>query len=260
VQVISKTPRGSVKKFNATEKSFGAFPVARRGLKISIFLASAAIAICIAAATPANAADVELPSSYDWSGPYIGLQGGFGWGSNNEIDVIRFGAPTDDQLSLDDKGYFGGLHAGYSYLNGSFLYGVEGDLEYSGIRSDTAIEPGIFNQFDKSIDWLGSLRLRGGVTLDRALLYATGGLAFGDVNMQTTDSVTSISNRELALGWTVGAGVEYAITDSLSANIEYRYTDLADTQNTGEIFFGQILTFDHENRLQAVRAGVSWHF
>jgi outer membrane immunogenic protein len=227
-------------------------------LKSSILPASAAIAIWIAAATPAIAADIERPSSYDWSGPYVGLQAGYGWQSNNDIDLNQLAFASFQHFSLDDEGFLGGLHAGYNYTGGNFLYGIEGDLEYAGIKSDGLHDNP--TDIDKSIDWLGSLRLRGGVTLDRALIYATGGLAFGDVDMQFTSITGSIFNRELALGWTAGAGVEYAITDSLTANIEYRYTDLANTKSTGDIVGFGPLVFNHENRLQAVRAGVSWHF
>jgi outer membrane immunogenic protein len=226
--------------------------------KESLYLTGAAIAVLVAAATPAHAADIELPSSYDWSGPYVGLQAGYGWQSNNDIDLNQLAFGFLLQLSRDDNGPLGGLHAGYNYTDGNFLYGIESDLEHAGIKSDGFHSD--FSDIDKSIDWLGSLRLRGGVTRDRALIYATGGLAFGDVDMQLTSITGSVSNRELALGWTVGAGLEYAITDSLSANIEYRYTDLADTENNGNTFSVGPFTSNHENRFQAVRAGVSWHF
>jgi outer membrane immunogenic protein len=227
-------------------------------LKASLYLTGAAIAVLVAAATPAHAADIELPSSYDWSGPYIGLQAGYGGQSNNNIDLNQLAFQSFVRFSRDDNGPLGGLHAGYNYAGGNFLYGIESDLEYAGIKSD-GINSSI-SDTDKSIDWLGSLRLRGGVTLDRALIYATGGVAFGDVDMQFKSIPRSISNRELALGWTVGAGVEYAMTDCLSANIEYRYTDLANTKSTGDIVGFGPLIFNHENRFQAVRAGVSWHF
>jgi outer membrane immunogenic protein len=227
-------------------------------LKASLYLTGTAIAVLVAAATPATAADVELPSSHDWNGPYIGLQAGYGWQSNNNIDLNQLTFQSFVRFPRDDNGPLGGLHAGYNFAGGNFLYGIESDLEHAGIKSD-GIQSSI-SDTDKSIDWLGSLRLRGGVTLDRTLIYATGGLAFGDVNMQFTSIPGSISNRELALGWTAGAGVEFALTDSLSANIEYRYTDLANTKSTGDIVGFGPLIFNHENRFQAVRAGVSCHF
>jgi outer membrane immunogenic protein len=214
----------------------------------------------LAIANVAMAADPIAPDpGFDWSGPYVGVQGGYGWQSNNDIDEITTATGVlINQIPRDDKGYFGGLHAGYNFANGSFVYGIESDLEYSGIESDGF--DGLGNHLDKSIDWLGSLRARAGVTVDRALLYVTGGLAAGLVDMEAReDGVTSISESELAFGWTAGAGVEFAITDSLSANVEYRYTDLADTENTGTIFNGGF-TYEHENRFQAVRAGLSWHF
>jgi outer membrane immunogenic protein len=193
----------------------------------------AAVIICIAVATPSRAADLELPLIYDWGGSYIGLQAGYGWQPNNSLtlDQVEFG--SFQKLSLDDNGAFGGLHAGYNYTNGNFLYGMESDLDRSDIKSDGV--HGDLASIDKSVEWLGSLRFRGGMTMDHALIYATGGFAAGDVDMKFTSINGNISGHELALGWTVGVGIEFAASDNLNVNIEYRYTDLANTKNVGDV-------------------------
>jgi outer membrane immunogenic protein len=218
----------------------------------------AAVIICIAVTTTSRAADLELPLIYDWGGSYIGLQAGYGRQPNNSLTLDQVGFGSLQKLSLDDNGAFGGLHAGYNYTNGNFLYGIESDLDRSGIKSNGV--HGDLASIDKSVEWLGSLRLRGGMTMDRALIYATGGFAAGDVGMKFTSINGNISGHELALGWTVGVGIEFAASDSLSVNIEYRYTDLANTKNVGDVTGFGPLIFEHENRFQAASAGVSWHF
>jgi opacity protein-like surface antigen len=62
---------------------------------------------------------------------------------------------------------------------------------------------------DRSVEWLGSLPLRGGITFDRTLIYATGGFAAGDVDMRLISINGNISGHALAPGWTVGAGKAY---------------------------------------------------
>ncbi|QIG47860.1 porin family protein [Nordella sp. HKS 07] len=216
----------------------------------------------------ARAADIE-PVSYDWTGPYIGLQGGYAWGENDVQgnEVLDGGeglaiqsdpvTPPDNKGSIALEGFVGGLHAGYNYQSDSLVFGLEGDIEYSGMDGDTETP---FGEIKQEIDWLGSLRLRAGFAMDRALLYATGGLAVGGVDMKITDvDFGSNSESDTAWGWTIGAGIEYAFTDDLSARLEYRYTDLDNTKldsTTPEI--GDEVKFD--NTFNAVRVGLSWHF
>lgn len=219
--------------------------------------------------TAAHAADIVEPTVYDWTGPYIGLQGGYGWG---ESDVEGKGEasspaitaldsepvePPDNSGSVDLEGFVGGAHAGYNWQMDSLVLGFEGDIEFSDMSGDTDTPWGKIKQ---DIDWLGSLRLRAGFAADRALIYATGGLAVGGVDMRITDEdFGSNDDTKTAWGWTVGAGLEYAFTDELSGLIEYRYTDLDDTDidsTTPEI--GTSVEF--ANTFHAVRVGLSWHF
>ena len=236
-----------------------------------LLLAGAASALMMGGA---QAADVIEPTVYDWTGPYIGLQGGYAWGENDVSvepeqlslaargDPVVFDPPEDGSIEID--GFVGGLHAGYNFQSDSFVFGFEGDVEYADLsgKTDMLNEPDTepFGDLQQDIDWLASLRLRAGVAMDRALFYATGGLAVGGVDMKITDEVGSVDDSETAWGWTIGGGVEYAFTDDLSARIEYRYTELEDT----ELSFDNIDIADgdvkFENAFHAVRAGLSWHF
>jgi outer membrane immunogenic protein len=223
----------------------------------------------------AQAADiVEPPAVYDWTGPYIGLQGGYAWGGGDvdqtdKSDPDIVGVNVD---SLDGGGFVGGLHAGYLMQSDNLVFGVEGDIEYADIRDDATVEvlpPPVqpnLGSLERDIDWLGSLRLRAGFAMDRALIYATGGLAVGGANLDAdlspaaaSSSVTTDLNDGTQWGWTIGGGIEYALTDELSARIEYRYTDLGktDVKYTQEPFS---FKEEVENDFHAVRAGLSWHF
>lgn len=223
----------------------------------------------------AQAADIIEPAAYDWTGPYIGLQAGYAWGNNDvspdveEITpainaaAIVLSPPEDGDIDID--GFVGGAHLGYNFQADSLVFGLEGDIEYADLSGDTDVffdsddeEP--IGEAEQNIDWLGSLRLRLGYAMDRALIYATGGLAVGGVDVKVSiDETGSESESETAWGWTVGGGLEYAFTDDLSARIEYRYTDLGNTDvaidNLG--FAGDV---EFEHTFHAVRAGLSWHF
>jgi len=223
-----------------------------------------------------QAADIEAVASHDWSGPYAGIQAGYGWGeadANTELDSIIIVGSRSDPINLDAgeegsiaaEGVLGGLHAGYNLQWDGLVLGIEGDAELTDMDGDTDVlpdvtDPAIARQ-EKEYDWLASLRVRAGHAMDRVLVYATGGLAFGDVDMSFSfnDGGFSESETETAFGWTIGGGLDYALTDALSLRVEYRYTDLEDTSFSG---IGETIEADYtyENEFHAVRGGVSWYF
>lgn len=234
-----------------------------------VLLAGAASTLLISAA---QAADVEAPAAYDWTGGYIGLQGGYGWADSGvDLDAADGSGgtgpgPDDNEIIVDARegnvetdGFIGGAHIGYNFQSDMLVFGVEGDIEYSDMNGDADIRQSaggpVIGDASKDVDWLGSLRLRTGVAFDRALIYATGGLAVGGVEVESDAPNAVESDSSTAWGWTIGGGLEYALTDDLSARVEYRYTDLEDSEI--ENVLGKSTT---ENEFHAVRAGLSWHF
>lgn len=234
-----------------------------------VLLAGAASTLMIAAA---QAADVDAPAAYDWTGAYIGIQGGYGWGDSDvNIDAADGSGPEgpgggDNEIIVDARegnietdGFIGGVHLGYNYQADMLVLGVEGDIEFSDISGDADIrqeEDGpVIGEATKDIDWLGSLRLRTGVAFDRALVYATGGLAVGGVKLESEAPNANESEKDTAWGWTIGGGLEYALTDDVSAKIEYRYTDLEDIELENALGKAKA-----DNDFHAVRVGLSWHF
>jgi outer membrane immunogenic protein len=195
-----------------------------------IGFAGAASAADLPARTMAPAAPIIAAAPiFTWSGFYVGVNAGYGW-SNNDFDAIDL-ADEDD-----DGGFVGGAQVGYNYQIGSFVVGLEGDIQYIDFGGATFRDTdGILREAGID-DWFGTARARAGVAFDRALIYATGGFAFADD----------------ANGWTVGGGLEYAFTNNLSAKVEGLYVNL----DNDDDFPG----FDGETDFGVVRAGLNFRF
>lgn len=224
-----------------------------------------------AAASPVWAADLYTPSpqsyspvyaaasAFTWSGFYVGLQGGYGWGDATTNEYTLPGHTLNDgPLNYDADGFFGGVHAGVNFQAGSIVYGAEADIEYADISGSYPWGNG--DDLTKTIDWMGSVRGRLGYAFNRLLVYATGGLAYADVEMSATDADgPDISSSEWTAGWTLGGGAEYALTDNVSVRGEYRYSDFGDTELSGNVYGGSF-AYPHDNKVQSVRVGISYKF
>ncbi len=212
----------------------------------------ASIAALLFATGSAVAADLPsvapyqqpVVAGYDWTGFYVGAQAGYVWegGNGNTID-----------------GFAGGIHAGYNHQINNWVFGVEADVEYSGADASATI-PGVL-AVSADVEWLGSVRGRVGYAFDRTLVYATGGVAFGGIEVRATNLAVapaiSASDSKTHVGWTVGAGIEHAITQNVTVRAEYRYTDLGrKTYN----FAGIGAARANADDIHAVRVGVSYKF
>ncbi len=165
-----------------------------------------------------------------WMGPYFGANVAYQWGS---ID----GNPAEP------SGVAGGIQAGYNWQNGNFVFGLEGDLNISN-ANDT------FAPWKFSNPWFGTLRARAGVAAwNNALIFATGGVAFGGLEAERWGLTEDRSH----VGWTLGAGVEYAFTPNWSVKAEYLYMSFADRAYT-------VTGADHGFDTNLVRFGFNYRF
>ncbi|MDE2362177.1 MAG: porin family protein [Hyphomicrobiales bacterium] len=193
-------------------------------------LAGVALAI-VAVAGAAQAADLpsrRAPSSdyyappplFTWTGLYAGLNIGYGWASFSQGSDQFFGRPS---------GFEGGVTAGFNWqAPQNFVLGVEGDWDLTSIN-DTNQLPFFRFTGQGKLTSIATIRPRVGYAFDRALVYATGGLAFGSVSANINDwrSVPFFSSTSsFQAGYAVGAGVEYAFTDHISGKAEFLYTSL----------------------------------
>ena len=173
-----------------------------------------AVAALALQAASANAADVIDEAIYDWTGLYAGLNAGYAFGGDDEVAVFP-GVGNVADLNL--HGFFGGLQVGYNHQMDNFVLGLEGDIQASGISDDDG-------PASDDNTYFGTARLRAGWAIDRTLVYATGGLAFGsfDYDVKAPGAIHDTFSR---VGYTLGGGLEYAFDDSWSMKVEYLYAN-----------------------------------
>ncbi|GLK76308.1 outer-membrane immunogenic protein [Methylopila jiangsuensis] len=258
-----------------------------------LLFATAASAADLPAYEPAPAM-VAVPS-FTWSGFYVGAHAGHVWGDH---DIRTRGKDAATRLNVqnrlrppsvgvDGDGWLFGAQAGYNMqLDGSpIVFGVEADISYADI-DDTRrydIPPlapaagNIRSTFKQELEYLGTVRARVGYAFDRVLVYGTGGLAYGEVKTSARFFNNqppaggggalgfSDSKSNVEVGYTVGGGVEYAVTDAISVKGEYLYYDLGDTtlnvNRTAAAPLGQSgYKSRFENDGHIARVGVNYRF
>jgi outer membrane immunogenic protein len=220
-------------------------------------LAACTALIAAMIAAPSFAADLPAPAyrgpaykgpvyvaPFSWTGLYAGINGGYGFGKSNWTDTT--GASTGD---FNIKGALVGGTLGYNLQTGFWVWGIEGDLDYSSIKGTDST-----SCCTTKNDWLGTARGRiGYAAWGNWLPYITGGAAFGDVK------ATSATGTEThtKIGWTAGAGVEYAFLGAWSAKLEYLYVDLGKTSCSAPTCVPNI---DVKFNANLVRLGLNYRF
>ena len=220
-------------------------------------------------AAPAEPA-APIPYAFNWTGFYIGDNVGYGFGGHDRVglDVPYEGRKANDVGTLEDSGVFGGVQAGFNYQLGSFVFGFEADIQGSGISDMIRSHLILLNERDtvigrSRVDWFGTVRPRIGFAWDRVRLYGTGGLAFGGIDYRVSaDSVfgrTDLKSDDTQVGWTAGAGIEYAFMDNWSAKLEYKYVNFGKNYVAGRQN-GLIVTTDETPDFQSVSVGLNYRF
>lgn len=211
----------------------------------------------------ASAADpvVESAQAYDWTGPYVGIVGGYGWGDFESSSTPATHELTDFDNPLDDaNGITLGGTLGFNYQVNNIVWGLEADVSWSDINDDFVDpEP----EWHADLDWMATIRPRVGLAFDRVLPYITGGLAIGGIELDAFDNFgppgPSTNDSNTHFGWTIGGGVEFAATDSISIKGEYNYVDFGNEEYdlTSSPFFGEE---NMDLQIHMVKLGVNWNF
>jgi outer membrane immunogenic protein len=223
-------------------------------MKRAILAGVSALAVLTSLAA-ANAADlprrhavmpVKAPAyvpPFGWTGFYLGINGGGGFGRSDWSGIGAF----------DVSGGLVGATAGYNWqTSNNLVLGLEGDIDWSNIHGSTGCFAGLTCKTRN--DWLGTVRGRFGYAFGRVLPYVTGGVAFGNIKAEVP---TVGSTDTTQAGWTVGGGVEAAITGPLSAKIEYLYADLGKGRCDVAVCGTNVDVNFHAN---IVRAGLNYRF
>lgn len=261
---------------------YTAIAVVAAGLGISIGQAAKA-ADMPAAPAPVYRAPVVAPA-YDWSGIYIGINGGGAWSRSNlststvfdpagYFDVTSVPAVNAaGAQTIDATGFLGGGQVGYNVQSGRFVAGLEFDFDYFRLRGSSTTTgvypccaPAIFTVSSSvRADWLATLRGRVGVAANNWLFYATGGLAVANVkgNFEFTDNCGDVaacngpggpnafeaaSVSKIRFGYAVGGGAEAGLWGSWSLKAEYLYVAFRSESVTGRITTPAIALFAINN-------------
>lgn len=236
-----------------------------------------ATAAAIAALGPALAADLPLPPPppppvpiFTWTGIYAGAQIGYTWARDNTnfttLDPDRPFFPANTAPS----GVIGGAHIGYNLQINQWLLGLEGSVDGTSKRQSIfqAGTPGFLHAVHPDLtvrtgaDIEGSIRLRLGVAWNQLLIYATGGVAFAGLRNDYTLGpflLTESISRTRA-GWTVGGGIQYALTNNWSARVEYRYSDFGSYNDFPFAILASLPIARHTLTQNQVQVGVSYKF
>lgn len=230
-------------------------------------ITAAALSGLMAFVSSASAADVTVDPGYDWTGPYFGLQGGYGWGDTKPTWSAGGAQESGD---VNYEGFVGGIEAGYNWQSGNLVFGLEVDGSLSDIDGDfldlvgpsrPCIIAGLGCTAD--VDWFATGRLRVGYAIDRLMPFITGGIAVGGVE-GTFDSGAGLACicdvDDTTVGWTVGGGIEWAVNDSWSVKAEYLYIDLGKPSISGNntLFTPGVGTDNYD--FSVARLGVNFNF
>ena len=240
-----------------------------------------------------GAAPYVAAPAFNWTGFYIGVNAGYEFGNKGETETTgspAFGtliAPgfAPGSLATNRGGFIGGGQIGYNQQFGTFVAGLEADIDFVDARRSASFTGAVIPPLGTSIttsasrelNYLGTVRGRLGVTpWDRFLLFATGGLAYGGVrtsNSVVADAAPALmwngSTSSTRVGWTLGGGGEYAFTNNITFKVEGLYYDLGKT-NTAALGNAAVLgtaalngiyyTSQTRTAGEIVRAGVNYKF
>jgi|HubBroStandDraft_1064217.scaffolds.fasta_scaffold48284_2 outer membrane immunogenic protein len=208
-------------------------------------------------------APVFVPPPFTWTGFYVGINAGASWSMGSRTTSLYdpafgfLGTYYPGNLGSSNTGFIGGGQAGYNWQTGAFVLGVETDFDgttqsktfnYTSapIAGGVGVPPALagdtlYVNAKASLDWLGTTRARLGFVAtpdNRLMFYATGGVAYGggSANYSAYDATQGLfwtgSPSSSRVGWTIGGGVEYAITNNITIKGEYLYYNLGSTTFT----------------------------
>jgi outer membrane immunogenic protein len=210
-------------------------------------------------------APVLMAPAFTWTGLYVGGQLGYMWGKDITKEFLTFPYMfVGLQNRFNPDGIVGGVHAGANLQYGSLVLGAEIDADFGNVKGgfvDPPVAP--FNPGGRGNTELGvhgSVRARLGYAMGQTLLYGTAGIAMGELKSTYYNwPGTGETFTRNIYGYTVGAGVEHALTNNITMRAEYRFTGYELLKNNSQIAFPGF-TGTQEPRYHTTKVGVSYKF
>jgi outer membrane immunogenic protein len=232
-------------------------------------LISSAVAVLLATSAAALAGSAPAaPPAFTWTGFSAGLDLGYAGGNvSAPVSGGGYGAPVLGELKTGASGIVGGAKLGYDYELGNFVVGAATDFSGANVVGSTALSAatpsGSANgSLSSTIDYYGTVHGKVGYAFDRFLPYFTGGFAYGGVSSRASlDVGGAATSSALRPGWTVGLGMEYAITNDLSVSTEWQYIDLSQaTDYSGQGAPGLSGVVQTRDSANVVKGGLNYKF
>ncbi|MGH6853736.1 MAG: outer membrane protein, partial [Methylocella sp.] len=192
---------------------------------------------------------------------------GYAWlnGNNNFNGFDPFfddGIFINSSVGGTPSGVIGGAHVGYNLQYHQWVAGLEGTVDGSSLTGTRTSATGV--TMSTRTETQGSIRARIGVAFDRVLIYGTGGAAFAGFDDNYSIGAPfflSEQDSKTRTGWTVGGGLEYAVTNNWSIGAEYRYSDFGRSPDYpfAPLTLGTV-SFTHHLTESQVQARFSYKF
>jgi len=212
-------------------------------------------------APPAPPAPPPPPAPFNWTGPYVGVYGGIAAGDIKHNLNVLGSVPFTGLLTERSRagGAIGGIQVGYDWQVNNWVLGAVADIaatNYEVKNSYYVLGTRIAKDSSK-LSYLGTVRARAGYAWDRTLVYGHGGFAYGKTK-QTSDFIgtDTLKQSQTRTGWTIGAGVEYAVTDRISLGSEYSYVDFGKK----DIYKDANISINEDVALHSVKAFLNVRF
>jgi outer membrane immunogenic protein len=235
----------NIQKTNRTNKLLNCLAISLATMVASMALAGGTAAAADLSVAPIyKAPPLVAAPAYNWSGFYLGANGGGAWGTSG----------WDSAGSFNLSGGVAGGTLGANWQVGQIVLGAEGDADWSSLKGSTT-SAGCPAGCSTSNDWLSTVRGRVGYAFDRVMPYVTGGLAVGDIKA-STPGFAGVSQTNA--GWTAGGGLEVALTNNWTAKAEYLHVDLGN-MNCG-FSCGAAATDNVSVKSDIVRGGLNFRF
>lgn len=197
-------------------------PARTSGLSCLAFAAAVAAAN-VALSLPALAAEPPLPAP-SWTGFYVGLHGGWGWGSTRIYDEVF--NTVFNPIEVKYNGPLAGGQAGFNWQQGNFVLGAEVDGSWAFVRGNSSRNQGVISSSTKNDFGYRSLATatgRVGYAMGQWLVYAKGGGAWANIDVTTSIAPDPVTYNSSLFGAVGGAGFEVAFLRNVSAKAEYNY-------------------------------------